>query len=259
MGPIIKMEDEIQIRLLKAMLDGSKTAAIVTDPAQEDNPVIFANRTFETLTGYSPEETIGRNCRFLQGEKTNREDLRKIREAVRNEQSITVTLKNYRKDGRPFWNRLQIEPIRVDGKLYFTGTQTDVTVERRQMREISEKEALIDQLALPILSVEEETAAVAITGVMTEERFSLLSMKLSDYVQEHHTLHVILDVTGLYWEDDTPAINFLHIQNVLKLMGCRLYITGISPIIARKLSEALGPADQLYTFSSIRQAMAAVK
>ncbi|WP_084186717.1 PAS domain-containing protein [Edaphobacillus lindanitolerans] len=253
------MDNVMQNRLLKAMLDGSKTAALVTDPSQKDNPIIFANRTFEELTGYPPEETIGRNCRFLQGEKTNPADVRKMREAIQNEKAITLTLKNYRKDGTPFWNRLQIEPIRVDGKLYFSGTQTDVTVERKQRREIDEKEALIEQLALPILAIEDSVAAVAITGVMSQERFSLLNMKLSDYVQQHLITNVIIDVTGMYWEEGTPGVNFLHIQNVLKLMGCRLYVTGISPMIARKLAETLGPADELHTFASIRQAMKLVR
>ncbi|WP_257125355.1 PAS domain-containing protein [Bhargavaea cecembensis] len=259
MASIKKMDDSTQISLLKAMLDGSRVAALVTDPSQEDNPIVFVNHTFESLTGYPPEEVIGRNCRFLQGEKTNREDVAKVRSAIENEESITITIKNYRKDGSPFWNRLHIDPIYVDGQLYFIGTQTDVSVERRQRIEISQKEKIIEQLALPILAIEEDVAAVALTGVMTEERFSMLNIKLSEYVQERHTTHIILDVTGLYWEDDTPAINFLHIQEVLKLMGTTLYVTGISPVIARKLSDALGSSVTLHTFSSIRQAMQLVR
>ena len=61
-----KLPDSIQVELLTAMLDGSQVAALVTDPSQSDNPIIFANQTFEKLTVYSIYEIFGRNCIFLQ-------------------------------------------------------------------------------------------------------------------------------------------------------------------------------------------------
>jgi PAS domain S-box-containing protein len=81
----------------------------VTHP---DNPLIFANEGFERLTGYARQDVIGRNCRFLQGPDTDAHALNQIRQAIRDEQSCTVELLNYRKDGTPFWNRLSITHIR---------------------------------------------------------------------------------------------------------------------------------------------------
>ncbi|HSI68241.1 MAG TPA: PAS domain-containing protein, partial [Planococcus sp. (in: firmicutes)] len=119
------LNQEIQVELQEAMLDGSKVATIVTDPSKADNPIIYANKTFEKMTGYGKEETLGHNCRFLQGKDTDPEDLQKIRNAIKNKESLTVVLRNYRKDGTPFWNRLSIQPVTVDDSLYFIGTQTD--------------------------------------------------------------------------------------------------------------------------------------
>jgi diguanylate cyclase (GGDEF)-like protein/PAS domain S-box-containing protein len=79
-----------------------------------DNSIIFVNPAFTTLTGYTPEEAIGRNCRFLQGPDTDRETVSEIREAIAAGRSIRREILNYRKDGEPFWNDLMIDPIRDD-------------------------------------------------------------------------------------------------------------------------------------------------
>lgn len=102
---------------------------VVTDPRQSDNPIVLANRSFLDETGYSSEEVIGRNCRFLQGPQTDPEAVNKIRAAVCAEQQITIELINHRKDGTPFWNQLYISPIfDDDGKLvYFFASQLDTT------------------------------------------------------------------------------------------------------------------------------------
>lgn len=93
---------------------------VVTDPRQPDNPIVLANRSFLDETGYSSEEVIGRNCRFLQGPQTDPDAVDKIRAAVSAEQEITIELINHRKDGTPFWNQLYISPIYDDdGKLIY--------------------------------------------------------------------------------------------------------------------------------------------
>lgn len=96
------LDQETQVQLLEAMLDGSKVGTIVTDPSQEDNPIIYTNRTFIEMTGYDRHEVMGKNCRFLQGEDTDPEDVDKLRKAIEAKEEITVILKNYRKNGSPF-------------------------------------------------------------------------------------------------------------------------------------------------------------
>nr|WP_231554285.1 PAS domain-containing protein [Halobellus rufus] len=83
----------------------------ITDPRLEDNPIIYVNDKFTSLTGYDEKEALGRNCRFLQGEQTQDEQVSKLREAIDNGEATTVELRNYRADGSEFWNRVRIAPL----------------------------------------------------------------------------------------------------------------------------------------------------
>lgn len=102
---------------------------IITDPAQRDNPIIFSNDAFSKLTGYGREELIGRNCRILQGPDTDPAAVSAIRRAIAAEESISVDLLNYRKDGSTFWNALFVSPVRsASGEVrYFFASQLDFT------------------------------------------------------------------------------------------------------------------------------------
>ncbi len=107
----------------------TRMAVTLCDPNQPDMPIVFANRAFRRLTGYSEEEVVGRNCRFLQGPKTDPEPVARIREALAKEDVVVVELLNYRKNGTTFWNALHLGPIYNDaGELvYFFGSQWDVS------------------------------------------------------------------------------------------------------------------------------------
>lgn len=101
---------------------------VVADPNQDDCPIIFASDGFLTLTGYSLAETLGRNCRFLQGKDTNPNAVSQLSKAIRANQEIHIILLNYKKDGTPFWNLLHMSPIMVNGKLHsIVGAQLDVS------------------------------------------------------------------------------------------------------------------------------------
>ena len=115
--------------LFEQAMAQTRMAICLTDPNQHDNPIVFANRAFRELTGYDEEEIVGRNCRFLQGRRTDREQVQAMRKAIESEEVAIVELINYRKDGSAFWNALHLGPIYDDaGKLiYFFGSQWDVT------------------------------------------------------------------------------------------------------------------------------------
>jgi PAS domain S-box-containing protein len=112
----------------------------ITDPRQPDNPLVWVNPSFTRVTGYEPDEVVGRNCRFLQGPATDPAALAEIRAGIAAQRTVTTTLLNYRKDGTAFWNHLSISPV-FDGAgelVSFVGVQTDVT---ERVRVEAEREA----------------------------------------------------------------------------------------------------------------------
>ncbi|BBE35015.1 hypothetical protein SmB9_26730 [Sphingosinicella microcystinivorans] len=109
----------------KELISNSKVAAVVSDPRQMDNPIVACNQAFVDLTGYSREEIIGCNCRFLRGVRTEPEQTTMLREAVAESRPVMVELINYRKDGTAFRNAVMIAPLfDANGDLtYFLGSQ----------------------------------------------------------------------------------------------------------------------------------------
>lgn len=89
-------------------------AFVLTNPRREDNPIVYVNRAFERLTGYSEDSAIGRNCRFLQGENTDSGAVARLSAAIKDRRSHKTKLINVRADGSEFMNELIIEPIYDD-------------------------------------------------------------------------------------------------------------------------------------------------
>jgi len=125
--------------LYNRALAATSCGIVISDARQPNNPIIYCNPAFLEITGYSPQEVIGRNCRFLQGTETDPLAIEEIRQSIRAEQGCQVVLKNYRKDGTLFWNDLTISPVRdASGCLtHFIGVQTDIT-KRKQAEETLE-------------------------------------------------------------------------------------------------------------------------
>jgi PAS domain S-box-containing protein len=115
-----------------AAVETTRMPMIVTDPLQPDNPIIFANRAFLQMTGYSSSEIVGANCRFLQGPETDRSVVDEIRSAIAERREIATEILNYRKDGSTFWNALFISPVysREGELVYFFASQLDVSRRR---------------------------------------------------------------------------------------------------------------------------------
>lgn len=109
-------------------------SVVITDPSLPDNPMIYISEEFEQQTGYSPDEALGRNCRFLQGPDTSQEAIESIRAAIRAQTPITIDILNYRKDGARFWNRLRIRPLYdASGDVtYLVGAQNPVPATERR-------------------------------------------------------------------------------------------------------------------------------
>ncbi|WP_296040613.1 PAS domain-containing protein [uncultured Agrobacterium sp.] len=161
-----------------AAMRASRMPMVITDPRKADNPIIFVNDAFARLTGYSREETLGKNCRFLQGPGTNADDVSRLKRAIAERTSIELDLLNYKRDGSIFWNRLLVSPV-FDGEelMYFFASQHDVTRER------------------------------AINAIKNQEDYQLeLERRIADLIASEERLNFTLKAGGLgTWTLDLPA------------------------------------------------------
>jgi PAS domain S-box-containing protein len=143
----------ISAELLQLVVEASSDGIVVAEQEGDENILIYANPAFEQLTGYSNDEILYQDCRFLQRNDRDQSGLAIIREAIKNRQPCRQIIRNYRKDGSAFWNELSITPVFNDRDqlTYYIGIQRDVSVEveaRDRVRELeAELVALKKQLA----------------------------------------------------------------------------------------------------------------
>lgn len=171
-----RKESEATLYLLQRAIEASSNGIVITDASKPGNPIIYCNQAFEKITGYSLEETLGKNCRFLQGNDTSQEAVSEIRQGLQEQKEVRVIVKNYRRDGTHFWNDLTISPVRdSDGKLTnFVGVQSDITQQK------------------------EATDALK----QSEERYRLLAENATDLISRHNP-------EGVYLYASPASLNLL--------------------------------------------------
>ena len=138
----------INAKLLQLVVEASNDGIVVAEQEVYENILIYANPAFQRLTGYSIDDILYQDCRFLQGNDRNQSGLAIIREAIKNLHPCRQIIRNYRKDGSAFWNELSITPVfnDADQLTYFIGIQKDVSIEveaRERVRELEAEVALL--------------------------------------------------------------------------------------------------------------------
>lgn len=138
----------INAKLLQLVINASNDGIVVAEQEGEDNILIYANPAFERLTGYSVDNILYQDCRFLQAGDRQQPALQAIREAVREHRPCRQIIRNYRKDGTPFWNELSITPVvnEADQLTYYIGIQKDVTDEVEALERVRQLEAQVAEL-----------------------------------------------------------------------------------------------------------------
>ena len=128
-----------RLKLLERAVGSSMNGVVISDALADDMPVIYVNPAFEHMTGYTADETIGRNCRFLQGDHRNQPELDVLRDSLRRRVDCSVILRNRRKDGGLFWNHLFLSPVRDgDGEVtHYIGVLNDLTERRKVEAELA--------------------------------------------------------------------------------------------------------------------------
>ena len=147
-----------QLSLFEKALDATNNGVILTDARQADNPIIYCNKEFEELTGFSEEEILGQNCRFLQSDDRDQQAVNQLRSFIENGTEGKVILRNYRKDGSMFWNEVKIAPINNEkGEItHFIGIQNDVSKlvnTQQKLHEEKERYRLITENSTDMISL----------------------------------------------------------------------------------------------------------
>lgn len=139
----------INANLLQMVINASNDGIVVAEKeGDRDSILLYVNPAFERLTGYSSEEILYQDCRFLQAGDRDQAALQRIREVLQSNGSCREILRNYRKDGTPFWNELSLSTVQndADGLTYYIGVQKDVSAQVKAQQRISQLETQVAAL-----------------------------------------------------------------------------------------------------------------
>ncbi|MEM8828081.1 MAG: DUF3365 domain-containing protein [Cyanobacteria bacterium P01_G01_bin.19] len=141
-----------RLRLLESVVVNANDAIVITEAkslaAPEHPKIVYVNKAFSEITGYSFAEVIGKTPRILQGKKSDRRILEEIKQSLARYLPIKTELINYGKDGREYWVELNIIPI-ADRKGHYThymALERDVTERKQAEQELRDREASIRSL-----------------------------------------------------------------------------------------------------------------
>ena len=138
----------INAKLMQMVINASNDGIVVAEREGKDKPLIYVNPAFERQTGYTLDEILYQDCRFLQAGDRDQPALIAIREALASGGSCREILRNYRKDGTPFWNELSLSSVynEADKQTYYVGVQKDVTTQVKAQQRVTQLEAQVAQL-----------------------------------------------------------------------------------------------------------------
>ena len=178
-----------------ALFSSSSIAMVLTNPRLEDNPIIYVNRAFERLTGYTAESAQGRNCRFLQCEETDRDQLADLSEAVAARREHATILLNRRANGETFLNALMISPVHDDdGEVcYFVGLQCEVDNDREHER-LKQFETMVSEIQHRV-----KNHLAMILGLIR------MQARASERAEEFHDLSRRIESLQLLYEEMSAA------------------------------------------------------
>lgn len=188
---------EDALRLRDRAIAAANVGIVIADARAAGRPNIYVNPALTRLTGYGKEELLGHNMRMLQGPDTDPAAVREIADALRAGRDCAVVLKNYRKDGTPFWNELRVSPVRDEASAltHFIGIQTDVT-ERRRASEARHELEIAKQIQLSLLPERSlRVAGATVAGICLPA--SHVGGDYFDYFHTDGRLDVVIaDVSG---------------------------------------------------------------
>ena len=212
--------NEAQLRIFQRSLEASSNGVLICEAQNDDFPIIYVNPAFVEITGYDFDDVRHRNCRFLQGPDTDPKQVQEICDALLQQRDISLTIRNYRKDGRAFWNNVFISPVRAqDGQAtHFVGIIND----------ISERKDHENELAF-------HATHDALTGLGNRALFEDRLRHDVDLAKRHRQQLAVLFIDL----DEFKPIN----DTLGHAVGDQVLIS-----VARRLEEVIRPSDTLCRF-----------
>jgi PAS domain S-box-containing protein/diguanylate cyclase (GGDEF)-like protein len=128
------------LKILPTLVEELTEGIAIGRRSGANTPLFYVNKAFERLTGYPRNEVIGKDCRYLQGNERDQQEIARIRKGIEAAEPVDATLRNYRKGGAPFWNSLSLRPVQVGKELFYVGIVRDVS-------EIRQAHSALDRLA----------------------------------------------------------------------------------------------------------------
>lgn len=243
--------------LLLTAVDHTRVGVIITDPDAEDNPIIYTNSGFCNLTGYFAGEILGSNCRFLQGPESDIHTIERMREALKKFEPISVEIINYRKDGTKFWNELHIDPVYEpeEDKYYFIGVQKDITKQKNAEKDALEYLNEINLLSTPVVPIINSVYAMPLIGNVDEQRLKIIFTNITDVIHHSKVETLIVDLSGLSTLNDDIMKGIFTLNDLLKLLGTELIVTGISPSLAVRSKDMDYDFSAFQTFGTVKDAI----
>ena len=145
----------INAKLMQMVINASNDGICVAEREGKDKPLIYVNPAFERMTGYSLDDILYQDCRFLQSGDRDQPALMAIREALDTGGACREILRNFRKDGTHFWSELSLSTVynQADQQTYFVGVQKDVTVQVKAQQRVAQLEAQVAQLTAELAAL----------------------------------------------------------------------------------------------------------
>jgi len=162
---------------------------VITTHGKTENPIIYVNPSFERITGYSLQEVMGRDCRFLQGDDSEQPQLDEIRQALRQQRGCRVILRNYRKDGSLFWNELSISPVRNEQcrLTHYVGVITDITDRKKAEEQLQKAHEELDN------RVKQRTIELAQTNEDLQNEINNHKRTEEELASERNLMRTLID------------------------------------------------------------------
>ncbi len=243
--------------IAQAIVETNNIGVCLVDACAPDMPIIYINRGFENITGYTAAEVVGKNCRFLQGAHHDQPSVPLIAEAIRQHRTMSVVLKNFRKNGEEFFNHLHLFPLyNQAGELtHYVGIQNDVTALKRDEEALRHENTTLkrtvqqrtDELQEFVSELQSELRIQKRLEAQLREMNSLLETKVEERTSE---LRVALEKQKALNEIRARFIMTVSHEFRTPLSGVAL-ATGI----LKKFVEQFSPEERQEQLDNIREAV----